>query len=127
MFLIDVAYHSLVEKIMAKRNPIQNLKYMERHQSGHRYKRKIPKRFQADFNGKKLWIVTFPGSIPDDEVMIEVARLSAKHSAMIRAARNRPLTNDEIADAEWRASQYDSMNKDQLRDVIKKLIAGSGG
>lgn len=113
---------------MARKTAFLSVKYLEPHQNGLRYKRRIPERLKAEFGGKTSWTKNFPPSWTEVEIVKEVTSLSAKHTAMIKEKRNRKLTPQERFTVEFDAAIWtETSTDDELRDMLERFIASKGG
>ncbi len=113
---------------MARKTLLESMKYVEPHQSGVRYKRRIPVRLRPDFNNKTSWVRNFPKGASEVEIVRSVNMLSAKHDALIRAARGRRLSDSEKARVEFDAMIWTETSTDEeIREMLEKFLASKGG
>ena len=97
------------------------IKYVEEHQSGVRYKRRVPTNVKADI-GKTWFVKNFPAGIPEIEVIREVAHLTIKHTAMINEKRNRPLTPQERLNIEFDAYLWSESTEEEIHEMVTKCF-----
>ena len=97
------------------------IKYVEEHQSGVRYKRRVPTNVKADI-GKTWFVKNFPAGIPEIDVIREVAHLTIKHTAMINEKRNRPLTPQERLNIEFDAYLWSESTEEEIHEMVTKCF-----
>ena len=95
------------------------IKYIEPHQNGYRYHRKLPKDVFRHF-GRKAWIKTFKAGTPDDVVVLEAMTLARKHDNLILMARG-DIKAVYIQESE---SEARKMLADDEQDAYETLAFG---
>jgi hypothetical protein len=112
---------------MARKTLLESMKYVEPHQSGVRYKRRIPARLRPDFDKKASWVKNFPKGVSEVEIVRSVNLLAAKHDALIRAARGRRLSDKERLGVEFDAMLWtETSTKAELQAMLKKFVSAKG-
>ena len=93
------------------------IRYVEEHQGGHRYRRRIPPDVRERFDGQASWFKTFPPRTPLATVERTAKDLAAEHDAAIAAARGKEVTA-QIQKAESLARNVLAGDKAEAYEVL---------
>ena len=94
------------------------IRYVEEHQGGQRYRRRVPPDVRKHFKGRASWQHTFPARTPLAVIERTAKGLTIQYDHLIAVARGQAVTQEQIEDAKARARTWLAGDKAEVYELL---------